>query len=253
MAKRAAKAKTDEAAANAAHAETTRPATAGTTPAVTTPGAAKPMTPAQAGRITGQLLGHLKNVQVAFLRFAKLLVRVRDEKIYEVLKHEDIFSYAAEHLDLSQTSVYRYLQVHDWVKANHPKWLEKRPKGRIPDLVDILDLMQIEKSLKDPRLSDEKRKTLTALRKKALKGKLRTGELADVRKGRRAKPSSASRMLKFLFAARKEGKKDKATPADAMELLEKLIGMLENYSVQHVAGLGTRSRWANELLGPVLS
>ena len=51
---------------------------------------AKPMTTAEAGRITGQLLGHLKNVQIAYLRFAKLLARVRDEKIYEVLNHEDV-------------------------------------------------------------------------------------------------------------------------------------------------------------------
>jgi hypothetical protein len=240
MAKRAAKAKTKKA-----------PATTKITGTSATTGGAKPMTTAEAGRITGQLLGHLKNVQISYLRFAKLLARVRDEKIYEVLKHDDVISYAVEHLALSKASAYRYLQVYDWVKANHPKWLEKKCKERIPELSDALDLMQIEKSLKQTTLTPKKRKALDALKDKALEGELTTGNVAAARKGRRVGAGGIPRMLSYLRSALREGKKYKDTPPDTMALLEKLIGMLESYQTLKLAGLGTHSRWANKLLGSI--
>ena len=34
-----------------------------------------------------------------------------------------------------------------------------------------------------------------------------------------------------------------------MALLKKLISILENYQTLKLAGLGTHSRWANDLLG----
>jgi hypothetical protein len=135
------------------------------------------------------------------------------------------------------------------VKANHPKWLEKKCKERIPELSDALDLMQIEKKLKQTSLTLKKREALDALKDKALEGELTTGNVAAARKGRRVGTGGTPRMLSLLRSARRAGQHDKDTPADAMALLEKLIGMLENYQPLKVAGLGIRSRRADALLG----
>ena len=46
------------------------------------------------------LKGHLKNVQVAYMRAAAMLTMVRDEKIFLALKHETIDDYAEKRLEL---------------------------------------------------------------------------------------------------------------------------------------------------------
>src|SRR5437870_924451 len=57
---------------------------------------ARPPSCAQrAVQITFVLKGHLKNVQVAYIRVAALLVKVRDERLYRGLGHQTMEQYAA--------------------------------------------------------------------------------------------------------------------------------------------------------------
>src|SRR6266704_2778322 len=106
----------------------------------------RPPSPAQrAVQITFTLKGHLKNVQVAYIR-------------------------AAARLGLQHAALYRYLEVYDWIREFHRPWLERRPKGFIPQLTDAYALMWIERRLQDPHLGDALRAQLEALRRKALAG-----------------------------------------------------------------------------------
>ena len=98
----------------------------------------------EALQVTWLLKGNLKNAQIAYIRIGKLLARVRDRKLYAALKHPDIESYAQERVNLRRTSLYRYLQVYDWIAKFHKDWLEPHPKGFIPDLNDTADLMWME-------------------------------------------------------------------------------------------------------------
>ena len=109
--------------------------------------------PAQrAVQITFVLKGHLKNVQVAYIRVAALLAKVRDERLYRALGHQTMEEYAAARLGLQHSALYHYLQVYDWIRESHPAWLARRPKGFIPELSDAAALMWIERRLRDPRL-----------------------------------------------------------------------------------------------------
>src|SRR6266481_3922758 len=61
----------------------------------------RPPSPAQrAVQITFVLKGHLENVQVAYIRVAALLAKVRDEKLYRALGHATMDDYAAARLGL---------------------------------------------------------------------------------------------------------------------------------------------------------
>src|SRR5438132_14034974 len=92
----------------------------------------RPPSPAQrAVQITFVLKGHLKNVQVAYIRVAALLARVRDEKLYRALGHATMDDYAAARLGLQHAQLYRYLAVYDWIREFHRPWLARRPKGFI--------------------------------------------------------------------------------------------------------------------------
>jgi len=91
----------------------------------------RPPSPAQrAVQITFVLKGHLKNVQVAYIRVAALLARVRDEKLYRALGHATMDDYAAARLGLQHAQLYRYLAVYDWIREFHRPWLARRPKGK---------------------------------------------------------------------------------------------------------------------------
>ena len=93
----------------------------------------RPPSPAQrAVQITFVLKGHLKNVQVAYIRVAALLARVRDEKLYRALGHPTMDDYAAARLGLQHAQLYRYLAVYDWIHEFHRPWLARRPKGSSP-------------------------------------------------------------------------------------------------------------------------
>ena len=66
------------------------------------------LSPAQrAVQITFVLKGHLKNMQLAYLRAAALLARMRDEKLYRALKHESLEDYADVRLGLQRAALYR--------------------------------------------------------------------------------------------------------------------------------------------------
>lgn len=152
---------------------------------------ARQLSPAQrANQITFILKGHLKNVQVAYIRAAAMLAMVRDEKLYRALKHDSIEDYAEKRLGLRRAALYRYLQIYDWLRKSHAGWLANHPKGFIPELTDVYGLMWIEERLEDPHLGPETRKELEALRRKALAGTLSQRELDEFRKrGRRRRDS----------------------------------------------------------------
>ena len=89
-----------------------------------------PLSPAQiANQVTFLLKGHLKNVQLSYLRVGALLARVRDEKLWKLLKHGSIESYAQSKLGISRATLYRYLQIFEWVSERHPEWLRPKPKA----------------------------------------------------------------------------------------------------------------------------
>jgi hypothetical protein len=143
---------------------------------------ARSISPAQrAIQITFILKGHLKNVQISYIRAAIQLSKIRDEKLWEALRHRDLEDYAAKRLGLGRSSLYHYLQIHDWLREFHPAWLSPKPKGFIPELSDASALMWIERRLADGRLSDSLRNELEHLRKKALAGALSERELRALR------------------------------------------------------------------------
>jgi hypothetical protein len=100
---------------------------------------ARRLSPAQrANQITFVLKGNLKNAQIAYLRVAAGLAKVRDERLYAALKFKNLEDYAADRLGLQRTSLYRYLQIYDWARKFHRGWLARKPKGFIPELTDAL-------------------------------------------------------------------------------------------------------------------
>ena len=69
------------------------------------------LSPAQrAVQITFVLKGHLKNIQLAYLRAAALLARMRDEKLYRALKHESLEDYADVRLGLQRAALYHRVE-----------------------------------------------------------------------------------------------------------------------------------------------
>jgi hypothetical protein len=215
----------------------------------------KPLSPAQiAARLTWQLKGDLKNAQIAFLRVGIKLARIRDEKLYAALEHADMIHYAAKELRLSEKTLYRYLQVHDWVLKNHPEWLKPRPKGTIPDLSDLVDLIRIEKDLANKRLSSDKRDALVALQKKAEKGELLKGELEKVRQANRRNTQGAvDSIVRTLRATRRRMLKVRNIEPAWITQIDTLIGMMVNQKPLDVAGLETLGRWLDRATAAVLS
>jgi hypothetical protein len=134
----------------------------------------------EALQVTWSLKGHIKNAQVAYIRVCVGLARVRDEELYKRLKHPDIASYAEARLRLGRSSVYKYLQVHDWIKEYHPEWLKPKPKGFIPDLSDVADLIWIEHELSKEYLDPKKRAALEAYLSRLRYLRKRGAELASM-------------------------------------------------------------------------
>src|SRR5207249_1050436 len=186
----------------------------------------RPPSPAQrAVQITFTLKGHLKNVQVAYIRVAALLARVRDEKLYRALGHATMDAYAAARLGLQHAALYRYLEVYDWIREFHRPWLERRPKGFIPQLTDAYALMWIERRLQDPHLGDALRAQLEALRREAVSPRQRSGpnespECDSARgRGRSADQAHTPPLLRERRAARcplRQGRGEVAARAPAL-------------------------------------
>jgi hypothetical protein len=195
------------------------------------------LSPAQlAARLTWQLKGDLKNAQIAYLRVAVKLARVRDEKMYVDLKHEDMVSYAAKELRLSRSSLNNYLRVYDWVLKNHREWLEPHPKGFIPDLNDAIDAMSIEKELAKKNLQTKKRTVLKELHKKALAGELKEDDLEGFRRRSRSQKDDIEGLIEKQRSLRNQVAK-LPDMANAVQHMDAAIGVMENHKVLNVAGL----------------
>jgi len=188
-------------------------------------------------QVTWLLKGHLKNAQIAYIRVGVGLAKVRDEKLYEALKHPDLEDYAEKRLHLGRSSLYRYLQVHDWIAQYHKEWLEPKPEGFIPDLADVGDLIWIETELARKNLEKKKKAALEELKEKALSGELREKELNRFRKtGRKPSDESLRTFLSKLRALRRYGVQIKAMPPEVISELDSAIEILENsISTQKIA------------------
>ena len=181
----------------------------------------------EALQVTWLLKGGLKNIQVAYIRVGKLLAQVRDDKLYTALKHLDIESYAQERLQLRRSSLYRYLQVYDWMKVSHPAWLEPHPKGFIPELDDAGDLIWIEGELALKNLDPKKKADLEELRTKALNGTLRDGELAKWRRQGNPNDAGIKAFLSKLRNLRMRGSQLASMPPKAIADIDEAIGEIE--------------------------
>jgi len=186
-------------------------------------------TPVQeALQVTWLLKGKLKSAQIAYLRIGELLIQVRDKKLYAELKHVDMEEYARERLGLSRATLYRYMQAYDWVKCSHPEWLEDKPKGFIPDLSDIGDMIWMEDQLKRTSLAAVDRKGLEELMQKAQAGELRQGQLAAYRqKGGKTTETIATYLGKFQDL-RTRSARVKGMPPEVIRFLDNAIEVLKN-------------------------
>jgi len=201
---------------------------------------AKPVTEAtpvqEALQVTWLLKGKLKSAQIGYLRIGELLVQVRDKKLYAELKHADMEEYARERLSLSRATLYRYIQAYDWVKRSHPEWLEDKPKGFIPDLSDIGDMVWMEDQLKRTDLAAVDRKGLEELMQKAQVGELRQGQVAAYRqKGGKTTETIAAYLGKFRNL-RTRSARIKGMPPEVIRYLDSAIEILKNQ--QQVASCG---------------
>jgi hypothetical protein len=186
------------------------------------------LSPAQrAVQITFVLKGHLKNIQLSYLRAAALLARVRDEKLYRALKHESLEDYAQARLGLQRAALYRYLQIYDWVRDFHPAWLARRPKGFIPELTDAYALMWIERRLRDPHLGEALRAELESMRRKALEGRLSKREFEALRHRGRSGQTSLGSLLAALRALRRRATTGPDLPPAIVDGLDGLIRQVE--------------------------
>ena len=189
----------------------------------------KPKTPAQeALEVTWLLKGNLKNAQIAYIRIGALLARVRDEKFYSALKHPDIESYAEERLQLGRSSLYKYLQVHDWMVEFHPKWLEAKPEGFIPDLTYAGNLIWIEKELAKNDLKPETKTALEGLQKKAMEGRLREGDLKPYLQSPNTAVAGLKSCLSKLRLLRNRAAGLASMPPEVISCLDRAIEILKN-------------------------
>ncbi len=200
----------------------------------------KPKTSTQAAlEVTWLLKGNLKNAQISYIRIGILLARVRDENLYAALKHPDMESYAEERLQLGRSSLYKYLQVHDWMVEFHPRWLEPKPEGFIPDLADAGDLIWIEKELAKGDLKPATRTALEGLQKKAMAGRLREGDLKPHLQPKNTAAVGLKSYLSKLRLLRKRGAELASMPPDVIVYLDKAIEILKNDAVTSSSGLAS--------------
>ena len=200
--------------------------------------AAAPPTAAQeAHRVTWRLKGDLKRAQRAYIRIGEQLVQVRDRKLFEALKHPDMEDYAAQRLGLGRSSLYKYIQVYDWVAKCHPEWLERKVKGFIPDLSDVAGLMWIDSELSRPDLDTNRRAALATLEKKGRNGRLSQKDITALRRQGKKSPSSLKSVLSKLRSIRKQSAALVDMPAEGLAHLDALIEILKNDHALQVAGI----------------
>ena len=196
------------------------------------------MTPWQVGQITGKLVGDLKNAQVAYIRVCVGLARVRDEKLYAIIKDPDLETYALNRLHLGTASLYRYLQVYDWIRDFHPQWFDPHPKERIPNLSDVPDLIWIERELAKTDLDPKARAELEDLQRKALDGRLKRGEVSRYRRrGRQPTDDALKSLLSRLRSLRRYAAQAKTTPPEALSKMDDAIAIVLNAVQSHPIAL----------------
>jgi hypothetical protein len=186
------------------------------------------LSPAQiANQITFRLKGDLKNAQIAYIRAAKLLAQVRDEKLWQALRFQTIEEYAAKRLQLQRSALYHYLQIHDWLRRFHPSWLAQKPKGFIPDLTEASALMWIDRYLEAKNPPEALRKELEAMRRKALSGALTDREFRALRDRLRGSIPPLRAILRRMKSLRRAAVRVPRFPADALASLDASIGAVE--------------------------
>jgi hypothetical protein len=159
---------------------------------------------------------------------AQEIARARDEKIYAVLKNPTLEDYAEKRLDLSERSMYRYLQIYDWVLECHKQWLEPGNKERVPDLAEIPDLIWLEKQLKRTDLDAETRKKMEDAYQRGLDGKLAPKEIGDLRKNQQKGQESLKSALSMLRRDRKRCAQLVGMPGEVTAHLDEAIEDLSN-------------------------
>lgn len=186
------------------------------------------LSPAQiANQITFRLKGDLKNAQIAYIRAAQLLARVRDEKLWQALRFPTMEEYAAKRLQLQRSALYHYLQIHDWLRRFHPSWLAQKPKGFIPDLTEASALMWIDRYLEKENAPEAMRKELEAMRKKALAGALTDREFRALRDRLRVSVPPLRTMLRRMKSLRRAAASVPRFPAEALAALDASIHAVE--------------------------
>ncbi|MEK7992754.1 MAG: hypothetical protein AAB403_03015 [Planctomycetota bacterium] len=177
------------------------------------------------------LKGSLKRVQRMYLHVGALLVKVRDQKMYEALGHPDIENYAQQRLSLGRASLYRYLNVYEWVAKSHPEWLKSGTKGTIPDLSDTANLIWIDTELSRKGVDPDRKAGLEALQKKALDGSLRKSEFNTFRRQGNKSQASLKSYLSKVRLIRKRGAQLVGVPKEVLDLFDTAIGILKNRSL----------------------
>ena len=164
---------------------------------------------------------------MAYIRAAVGLAKVRDEKLWRTLRHPSIVDYAWNRLRLKETTLYRYLGVHDWLKKSHPSWLARRPKGFIPELSDVESLEWIEKRLDEIGLDAALRKELESARRKALKGELTDREFRALQRRGRKQVTTLATLLKRTRALRRVAAEVANLPAATLAAYDEAIRTIE--------------------------
>jgi hypothetical protein len=194
--------------------------------------ASKPFGPPKAVQealqTTWLLKGQLKNARISYLRIGALLSHVRNDKLYAELKHPDIEDYAEKRLQLGRASLYRYLQVYDWVSKYYPEWLQPKPKGFIPELYDVADLMWIESELARKDLAPSKRAALEDLKNKALNGQLTNRETDKIRRSGAKTEDSLKTLVSKLRNLRTRGARLVDMPQEAITHIDTAIEIIKN-------------------------
>ncbi len=216
------------------------------------PGQRRAWSPAQravqaAGKITGDLINHLQKIRKTFLLIGQLLTEVRDRKHYETLHHPDLADYALVRLGLGKAAMYRYMQVYEWARVNHPEWLDPEQKVRIPELTQVLGLMWTDQELAKKELEPERKASLEALKEKALAGKLPAKELRSAQlRTNKLKPSKGTaRILASLRAMRRRGERD-GVSAGLLTALDNAIRVAVNDISVETAGVHYLDDWPDK-------
>jgi hypothetical protein len=177
---------------------------------------------------TWALKGHIRAAAKQYLRVAQEIARARDEKIYEVLKNPTLEDYAEKRLGLSERSMYRYLQIYDWVLECHKQWLEPGNKDRIPDLAEVPDLIWLEKQLRRSDLDPETRAKLQDAYRRGLDGKLDRKEVRDLRRHQHKGKEGLKSALSMLRRDRKRCGELADVPSEVITHLDEAIEDLIN-------------------------